>query len=306
MTPLQGNFISLVIVGSIQVYVNYSRQLEKSMNVAYTKMHGTGNQILVVDQRTSNARPPTPDQLRKLGDDDTGPGFDQLMWIGPTDDPSCVAAYRVFNADGSEVEQCGNGVRCVAALLASEAGQEQAFRLASPAGPVEARVDDDGLVAVSMGRPDFEPDTIPFIAERQEDRYELEVDGVAYDVSAVSMGNPHCVLQVDDVATAPVAELGPKIENHERFPEKANVGFVRITGRDSIDLRVFERGVGETQACGTGACAAVVTGQKLGLLDTDVNVRLPGGQVVVSWRGGAEPVWLTGNAEYIAEGFIDL
>ena len=157
-----------------------------------------------------------------------------------------------------------------------------------------------------MGRPEFEPKLIPFIAEGRQDRYELEVDDVAYDVSAVSMGNPHCVLQVDDVATAPVAELGPVIEHHERFPEKANVRFVRITGRDSIDLRVFERGVGETRACGTGACAAVVTGQRLGLLDTDVKVHLPGGQVVVSWRGGAEPVWLTGNAETISEGSIDL
>jgi diaminopimelate epimerase len=276
------------------------------MNVAYTKMHGTGNEILVLDQRTSMVAPPTPLQLRELGNENTGPGFDQLMWIGPSDDPGCVAAYRVFNADGSEVEQCGNGVRCVAALLASEAGHAQTFCLAGPAGPIEARVDDDGLVAVSMGRPDFTPQNIPFVAECREDRYELDVDGVAYDVSAVSMGNPHCVLQVDDVATAPVAELGPKIERHERFPEKANVGFVCITGRDSIDLRVFERGVGETRACGTGACAAAVVGQTLGLLDAEVNVRLPGGQVVVSWRGGAEPVWLTGNAEYIAEGFIDL
>jgi len=288
------------------VYVNYSRQPKKSMNVAYTKMHGTGNRILVVDQRTAEAPVPTPEQLRELGTEPTGPGFDQLMWIGPSNDPGTVASYRVFNADGSEVEQCGNGVRCVAAVLASEAGHPQAFTLSSPTSPVEARVDDDGLVAVSMGRPEFQPERIPFLAEEQQDYYELDVDGVSYDVFAVSMGNPHCVVQVDDVATAPVEDLGPRIENHERFPEKANVGFVCITGRDSIDLRVFERGVGETEACGTGACAAVVTGQRLGLLDADVNVRLPGGQVVVSWHGGAEPVWLTGNAEYIAEGFIDL
>ncbi len=276
------------------------------MNVTYTKMHGTGNRILVVDQRLTRAPVPTPEQLRALASDATGPGFDQLMWVGPTDDPGTVASYRVFNADGSEVEQCGNGVRCVAAVLASVAGHPQAFSLSSPTGPVKARVDDDGLVAVSMGQPEFEPERIPFIAEQHQDRYELEVDGVFYDVFAVSMGNPHCVLQVDDVATAPVEKLGPRIETHERFPEKANVGFVRITGRDSIDLRVFERGVGETAACGTGACAAVVTCQQLGLLDAEVNVRLPGGQVVVSWHGGSEPVWLTGNAEYVAEGFIDL
>jgi diaminopimelate epimerase len=176
----------------------------------------------------------------------------------------------------------------------------------SPSGPVEARVDDDGLVAVSMGCPVFEPEDIPFIATQRAERYELDVDGVDYDVAVVSMGNPHCVLQVDDVATAPVDELGPRIERHERFPQRTNVGFARITGRNSIDLRVFERGVGETAACGTGACAAVVTGQRLGLLDADVDVRLPGGQVVVSWRGGSEPVWLTGNAEFISEGFMEL
>ena len=276
------------------------------MNVAYRKMHGTGNRILVVDQRSGNSPPPSADKLRELGADSTGPGFDQLMWVSAADDPAFAASYRIFNADGSEVEQCGNGVRCVAGLLAAEKGHPRAFTLLSPAGPVEARVDDGGLVSVSMGRPEFEPDRIPFLATQQQDRYELVVDGVSYDISAVSMGNPHCVLQVADVATAPVESLGPKIECHERFPQKANVGFVCITGRGSIDLRVFERGVGETAACGTGACAAVVTGQRLGLLDTDIEVSLPGGQVMVSWRGGSEPVWLTGNAELVSEGFIDL
>lgn len=276
------------------------------MNVAYTKMHGTGNVILVVDQRERNASVPSPERLRELGNEATGPGFDQLMWISASDDPDCVAAYRVFNADGSEVEQCGNGVRCVAGLLAGRGTHAQSFALRGPTGPVEARVDDDGLVTVSMGVPEFEPQRVPFVAERRTDRYELDVDGIDYDVAVVSMGNPHCVLQVDDVETAPVAELGARIERHERFPEMTNVGFTRVTGHDSIDLRVFERGVGETAACGTGACAAVVTCQKLGLLESQVDVRLPGGQVVVSWLGGMEPVWLTGNAEYVSEGFIDL
>lgn len=276
------------------------------MNVAYTKMHGTGNLILVIDQRQGDAPVPSPERIRELGDETSGPGFDQLMWITASDDPGCAAAYRVFNADGSEVGQCGNGVRCVASVLAATPGHPRAFVLASPAGPVEARVDDDGRVTVSMGAPAFDPADVPFVAPAREDRYELDVDGVDYDVSVVSMGNPHCVLQVDDVDTAPVAELGPKIERHRRFPEKANVGFVCIRGRTRIDLRVFERGVGETAACGTGACAAVVTSQNLGLLDADVEVRLPGGQVVVSWHGGSEPVWLTGNAETLSEGFIDL
>jgi diaminopimelate epimerase len=277
-----------------------------SMNLAYTRMHGTGNVILVVDMRFGTAEPPSPQRIRELGDEATGPGFDQLMWVTAADDPAYAAHYRIFNADGSEVEQCGNGVRCVAAMLAGTGKHAASFTLMSPAGPVEARVDDDGLVEVSMGPPEFEPSRIPFAAGHRQDRYELEVDGLSYDVCVVSMGNPHCVLQVDDVAKAPVAALGPKIEGHERFPEKTNVGFVCITGRRSIDLRVHERGVGETRACGTGACAAVVTGQMLGLLDTDVSVRLPGGQVVVSWRGGQEPVWLTGNAETLSEGTIDL
>ena len=275
------------------------------MNVAYRKMLGTGNRILVVDQRAGTALPPSPERLRELGAESTGPGFDQLMWVTAVDDPAFAAGYRVFNADGSEVEQCGNGVRCVARLLAREAGQASTLTLSSPAGPVEAHVD-DGLVTVSMGRPEFDPARIPFLAERPQDRYALDVDGIEYDVCAVSMGNPHCVLQVDAVETAPVARLGPIIEHHERFPQGANVGFARITGRDSMDLRVFERGVGETAACGTGACAAVVAFQQLGLLDTEVDVRLPGGQVMVSWRGGSEPVWLTGNAEWESEGFIDL
>jgi len=228
------------------------------------------------------------------------------MWVEASDDPAIAARYRVFNSDGSEVEQCGNGVRCVASHLANESGHAQAFTLLSPAGPIEARVDDDGLVAVSMGTPEFEPDLIPFVAERRADRYSIAVDGTLYDVSVVSMGNPHCVLYVDDVDSALVDELGPILEHHERFPQRTNVGFARIRDRGSMDLRVFERGVGETAACGTGACAAVVTGQALGLLDEAVDVRLPGGQVVVSWRGGSEPVWLTGNAEFISEGIMDL
>ena len=276
------------------------------MNVAYTKMHGTGNQILVVDQRDGSAPLPTPKQLREIGNEATGPGFDQLMWVTTSDDPAFAASYRVFNSDGSEVEQCGNGVRCVASVLANQSGHPQAFTLLSPAGAVEARVDDDGLVTVSMGTPEFEPGQIPFVADERADRYELAVGNETYDACVVSMGNPHCVLQVNDVDAAPVNELGPRLEKHERFPHHTNVGFARIRDRSNIDLRVFERAVGETAACGTGACAAVVTGQALGLLDEAVDVRLPGGQVVVSWRRGSEPVWLTGNAEFISEGIMDL
>jgi len=274
------------------------------MKVAYQKMHGTGNRILVVDQRRGALAPPGPDRIRELGNVATGPGFDQLMWIDAADDAQYVAQYRVFNADGSEVEQCGNGVRCVAWLLSGEQGPE--IRLQSPSGPIEARVSEDGSVSVSMGVPRFAPREVPFVAAARQPLYSLDVGGTQYEVAALSMGNPHCVLQVDDVATAPVESLGAAIEVHERFPERCNVGFMHVLDRRHIDLRVHERGVGETEACGTGACAAVVAGRQLGLLDDDVTVQLPGGQVVVSWPGGTDPVWLTGNAELISEGHFDL
>jgi len=276
------------------------------MQVAYSKMQGTGNKILVVDQRQTNLPPPATSTLRELSDEKTGPGFDQLMWVSESENPAHAASYRVFNADGSEVEQCGNGVRCVASILTRNPQHPRAFTLESPAGPVSARVGDDGLVSVNMGPPEFEPARIPFIAAAQSIRYTLDVDGHSFEILAVSMGNPHCVLQVPDVGSAAVAELGPKIEHHERYPERTNVGFMTIVDRAHIDLRVHERGVGETLACGTGACAAVVCGQQLDLLDVDVKVRLPGGEVVVSWRGAEEPVWLTGNAELISEGTLDL
>ena len=275
------------------------------MNIDFFMMQGAGNRIMVVDRRNDEITPPSAAQLRLLGNATTGPGFDQLMWITPADDSSLHANYRVFNADGSEVEQCGNGVRCVARVIA-RGTSEREFQLEGPVGVVEARLLADNSVSVSMGPPEFEPAKIPFIADLKSDLYSLEVSGAEFDVSVLSMGNPHCVLQVADTDTTDVGELGPAVETHERFPARTNVGFMAIRGRDAIDLRVHERGVGETRACGTGACAAVVAGQRLGHLSHTVTVSLPGGQLVVSWRGGAEPVWLTGNAEFTSEESIDL
>jgi diaminopimelate epimerase len=272
----------------------------------YLLMHGAGNRILVVDCRNHDVQPPSADALRRLADPATGPGFDQLMWVTAARCDALDAGYRIFNADGSEVGQCGNGVRCVAWMLAREADHDAQLQLESPAGIITARIEADGRITVSMGAPEFEPSRVPFIADGRADRYLLSVDGADYDVSVLSMGNPHCVMLVADTRAADVARLGPLVERHERFPERANVGFMAIRGRRAIDLRVYERGVGETLACGTGACAAVVAGQRLGQLDDTVSVTLPGGQLVVSWRGDAEPVWLTGDAELISEGQIDL
>lgn len=272
----------------------------------YLKMQGAGNQIVVVDQREKNAPPPSADGIRQLGNPASGPGFDQLMWVGPPAGDRAVASYRVFNRDGSEVEQCGNGVRCVAWMLARSDAPQHSFALESPAGLIEATVLDDNRVSVSMGPPEFEPTKVPFVADERADQYDLDVFGHTHRAAVLSMGNPHCVLTVDSIAAADVDRLGMAIEEHARFPEAANVGFMHVIDRATIELRVWERGVGETLACGTGACAAAVAGQRLGLLDDEVQVRLPGGQLVVSWRGEAEPVWLTGNAELINEGTFDL
>ncbi len=276
------------------------------MQLTYLKMHGAGNRIVVVDQRETNLPPPSAGKIRLLGDDKTGPGFDQLMWVTAARDNSASASYRIFNSDGSECEQCGNGVRCVFWMLARESSQKKSFALESPSGRIEALVLDDGRIAVNMGPPYFEPRLVPFSAEAQADQYPLEVAGTTISASVLSMGNPHCVVEVSDLESTDVTALGPAIERHERFPARTNVGFMQIRERGKIDLREYERGAGETLACGTGACAAVVAGHRLGHLDDEVTVQMPGGQLVVSWRGEAEDVWLTGEAVLINEGTVDL
>lgn len=272
------------------------------MRLPFLKMHGTGNRILVVDNRQAAQPPPHALQLRELGDESTGPGFDQLMWLEKSASEKLIASYRVFNADGSEVEQCGNGLRCLAWALSREGQRE--FSLGSPAGVVSARVDSMESVSVSMGLPEFEPVNVPFVADERRPAYDIDVLGQTMTASVLSMGNPHCVLRVEDVDAAPVETLGPALESHPRFPDKTNVGFMAVRDASHIDLRVFERGVGETAACGTGACAAVVAGIESGDLSGDVRVTVPGGELVVSWQ--PETVWLTGRVELINEGSIDL
>jgi diaminopimelate epimerase len=243
------------------------------MQLAYLKMHGAGNRIVIVDQRVSNLAPPSAEKIRLLGDDNTGPGFDQLMWVEAAKNNITSASYRIFNSDGSECEQCGNGVRCVFWMLARESRQKKSFALESPAGTIVGIVLDDGRIAVNMGPPGFDPRLVPFSAEAQADQYPLEVAGTTINASVLSMGNPHCVVEVSDLESADVAALGAALECHERFPAGTNVGFMQIRDRGSIDLREYERGAGETLACGTGACAAVVAGQRLGCLDDEVTVQ---------------------------------
>jgi len=269
-------------------------------SLPFLKMQGTGNEILVVDNRTANVDTPSADTIIDWGSPVRGLGFDQLMWIDAA--ANANAAYRVFNADGGEVEQCGNGLRCVAWYLAREGALD--LTLESPAGVLEARVDDDDVVAVSMGVPEFLPARIPFIADAEALRYEIDVDGETLTISALSMGNPHAVLDVESTDSAPVARFGALLERHERFPQRANVGFMTVADRGRIDLRVFERGVGETLACGTGACAAAISGIRRGLLDNDVTVQMPGGQLMVSWRG--ENAWLSGAVTLEREGRLTL
>ncbi len=255
----------------------------------------------MADLRHLDREPPSAADVRDLAHEH---GFDQLMWVMRASAPDDDAAYRVFNADGSEVEQCGNGVRCIAWMLARDAAESNAFKLSSPAGPIEARSVDGGNFTVSMGAPVFEPARVPFVADEEARSYSLDVDGHTLDVAVVSMGNPHCVLFVDDVNGGAVEELGSSLERHVRFPSGTNVGFASVRDRYSIDLRVHERGVGETLACGTGACAAVVAAQRLGVVDDPVTVNLPGGQLVVSWR--RDTVWLTGGAELVSQGNLDI
>ncbi len=278
------------------------------MRIEFSKMHGLGNDFFVFDAPPSlSGRPVDPRTVRALADRHTGVGFDQALMLEAPRDDHARAFYRIFNADGAEVEQCGNGARCIAALLyARDPALGREIPMESRGGAVCARVGEDGLVSVDMGTPNFDPRSLPMSAPQESRLYTLRVDGADVCFGAVSMGNPHAVLQVDDVDTAPVERLGKALERHAWFPKRVNVGFMQIVDRGRIRLRVFERGAGETLACGSGASAAVAVGRKLGLLDSEVDVDLRGGRARVSWPGGAAPLRLTGPAVTVFTGSIDL
>jgi diaminopimelate epimerase len=274
------------------------------MLLSFTKMHGLGNDFIVFDEPT-DATVPSPAIMRRLGDRRTGIGFDQALVLLPPRSEGTDVFYRIFNADGSEVEQCGNGARCIGSLVGKKLARKQ-IHMDSLGGRVEALLRDDGLVSIDMGVPNFDPAALPFDALREADIYPLSVGESELNISAVSMGNPHAVIQVPAVRDAAVDTIGPAVENHPRFAKRTNVGFMEVLAPDRIRLRVFERGVGETQACGTGACAAVAVGQRLGLLGQEVEVQAPGGKMWVRWEGPGTPVWLTGPAVKVYEGTIDL
>ena len=275
------------------------------MMVEFTKMHGLGNDFVVFDAVNQNVALDET-QLRVIADRRFGVGCDQILLVEPPRHRETEFFYRIFNADGSEVEQCGNGARCFARFV-HDKGLTQSSEIAvgTAGGNIRLYLEDDGQVRVNMGRPHLRPQEIPFQATDQATTYALAVGSESFEIGAVSMGNPHAVLLVEDTATAEVERLGPLIERHARFPRRTNVGFMAVRTPNHIDLRVFERGAGETLACGTGACAAVVYGQLRGLLGERVQVHLPGGALVVSWAGNEQPVWMVGPATKVFDGRID-
>ncbi|OGI49064.1 MAG: diaminopimelate epimerase [Candidatus Muproteobacteria bacterium RBG_16_65_34] len=276
------------------------------MQVPFTKMQGAGNDFVVLDGVT-RAIELTPERVRRLADRRFGVGCDQVLLVERATRADADFRYRIFNADGGEVEQCGNGARCFARFVRDK-GLTSKGEIAAEtlAGVIYPRIEPDGQVTVNMGVPRFEPAEVPFEAPARAAVYDLEVGGAGVKVSVLSMGNPHAVQIVPDVDTASVATQGPLIERHPRFPRRVNAGFMQVLDRAHIRLRVYERGVGETLACGTGACAAVVAGRQLGLLDDTVAVRLPGGVLHIAWAGVGQPVWMTGPAVAVFDGTIDL
>jgi diaminopimelate epimerase len=276
------------------------------MRLDFTKMHGVGNDFLVFDA-PADGSVLRPERLRALGDRRTGVGFDQALVLERPRRPDSAVFYRIFNCDGDEVEQCGNGARCIAALLHHRGlTRNGEVTLDSPAGPVHARIESRERVSVEMGVPNFDPRSLPFEAAHEADSYALAVAGPTLQIGAVSVGNPHAVLTVDSSSEAAVATLGPAIEHHPRFPRRVNAGFLQIVARAEVRLRVYERGAGETPSCGTGACAAVAVGRRRGLLDPQVNVQVRGGELRVNWAGSGHSIWLTGATGISFEGHVEV
>lgn len=276
------------------------------MQIQFSKMHGLGNDFVVIDNVTQNVFF-SKEKIQQIADRNFGIGFDQLLLVEPPYDPEQDFHYRIFNADGSEVSQCGNGARCFAKFVKMKGLiNRNKVVVSTKSGKMVLYLEKDGQVTVNMGRPVFEPDKIPLSANKEEGTYIIRAGEQTIFAGSVSMGNPHCVLEVDDVATADVETIGPLLEKHERFPEGVNVGFMQIVSPSHIKLRVFERGAGETLACGSGACAAAAIGQIQGKLNSEVNVDLPGGSLKIRWQGRDNVLKMTGPAEHIFDGILQL
>lgn len=277
------------------------------MKLKFSKMHGLGNDFVVLDgvrQKVSLSA----EQIRALGDRHRGVGFDQMLLVEPAQTTGADFRYRIFNADGSEVEQCGNGARCFVRFVHDQGLTEKsAIVVETKRGIIHPRLEANGLVTVDMGAPHFAPAEIPFVSDTDAPEQPLILpDGTTLTIGAVSMGNPHAVAVVADTESAPVAEQGPQIENHVRFPQRVNAGFMQVLDRHNIRLRVYERGAGETLACGTGACAAVVSGIRRGLLESPVRVQTHGGDLNIAWAGVGQPVIMTGPAVTVFTGEVEL
>ncbi|AXA64370.1 diaminopimelate epimerase [Pseudomonas oryzihabitans] len=274
------------------------------MQLRFTKMHGLGNDFMVLDLISQHAHI-QPKHVRLWGDRKTGVGFDQLLIVETPSTPDVDFRYRIFNADGSEVEQCGNGARCFARFVFDKRlTVKKQIRVETKGGIIELLLKGDGQVRVDMGAPRLQPAEIPFIAETGTLSHAVQVEGETVELAVVSMGNPHGVLRVADVDQAPVLTLGPQLECHPRFPQKANIGFLQIIDAQRARLRVWERGVGETRACGTGACAAAVAGIRQGWLKSPVSIELPGGLLNIEWDGVGQSVLMTGPATRVYEGQV--
>ena len=268
-------------------------------------MHGLGNDFVVIDAITQ-AIDLTSEQIMAISDRHLGVGCDQLLLVEKPTTDQAEFRYRIYNSDGGEVEQCGNGARCFALFVRQQGlTTSNTIPVETTGGLIELRIEDDQVV-VNMGIPDFRPQSLPFLVDNQAETYNLMVNGAEYAIGAVSMGNPHAVMPVEDVDTADIETLGKEIESHPQFPNRVNAGFMQVVKRDEIRLRVYERGAGETRACGTGACAAVAVGRSLGLLDERVTVHLPGGDLIIEWPGEGQELLMTGPATTVFEGKINI
>ncbi len=275
------------------------------MRLNFVKMHGLGNDFMIVDLPADATL--SPAQWRALADRHTGIGFDQALVLHPPRRPGSQAYYRIFNADGSEAAQCGNGLRCIAALLQQRGrAPDGTLVLDSASGSMRARVLAGGLVTVEMGQPNFDPKSVPFDAPERRPTYPIQCGDEHYEFGVLLMGNPQAVLRVATIEAAPVERLGRALQSEPRFPQQVNVSFMQVIDHAHIRLRIYERGVGETRACGTAACAATVIGRDLGLLGSDVEVNVPGGVLGVHWEGAGQSVWLTGPAQRSFEGQVEI